>query len=238
MPSIPPHAVVVSDASFAAADPDAIVQSNHAYVNALLDDYLTPDEIAPDALRSYYVDFYATQVGGGGFDGFARAGGWHPSCARAVREGLEAIGATRHLALFEEAARRFEAGTPIDLDDAFDEVARREDLNALHSTWLRGLPHLVVLPVEVVRAEAIRRAGEVPPERLPREVRLIRALCARAGHRYLHLSVDRFTDHARFVGVWHFVTDRGHHHMIEQGGKALMRSGDETLCEVDAPPDD
>jgi hypothetical protein len=37
--------------------------------------------------------------------------------------------------------------------------------------------------------------------------------------------------------AWHFITDRGHHYMVEAGGKAIMFEGAarSQVAEVDAP---
>ena len=264
---IPPEAVVVARGSYDSDDPEEIVASNVEFVNALFVEHLRPDEIARDALRSYYVDYYLAEVNNGGFSQFVYNSRWSEAAVALVREGLQAIGAKRHLALFEKGAQlvagfgearlkayfqseyfgenadRDELNAP---DDEFFALAREEDLVALNAAWLRQLPHLAVLTFEEMNEEAHRRGQALPDreERVaaalanePRYKKLIRALCARAGH-----QLDRVTagdpSHV-FEGTptlaWHFLTDRGHHHMIDAGNKAIMFEGssDKRVCEID-----
>lgn len=91
---------------------DEIIFSNVSVVNALLSELLTEDEISDNALRSYYVDFYMTQVLNGGFAQFIYESGWQADINERILEGLNAMGAADHAALFEKAVTTFE-----DLDD-------------------------------------------------------------------------------------------------------------------------
>jgi len=59
------QSVIVSRESFASAEPYDIVDSNISFVNALFAEYLRAEEISPDALRSYYADYYLAQVNNG-----------------------------------------------------------------------------------------------------------------------------------------------------------------------------
>src|SRR5215475_10586397 len=49
------RSVFVSDVSFASETPEDIVSSNITFVNALFGEHFCEEEIARDALRSYYV---------------------------------------------------------------------------------------------------------------------------------------------------------------------------------------
>ena len=68
-------------------------------------------------------------------------------------------------------------------------------------------------------------------------LKIIRALCERSGQ-----TLDRVTagdpthmDRGNRTVAWHFITNLGHHHMVEAGGKALMFRGrtEECVCELD-----
>ncbi len=101
-------AVVVSDKSFHSDDPAEIVESNISFVNALFEEYLTAEEVSPNALRSYYVDYYLAQVNNGGFSQFVYNSRWSPQVEQLVREGLQAMKAKQHLKVFDEGARLVE----------------------------------------------------------------------------------------------------------------------------------
>jgi len=263
-------AIVVSDPSFRSDEPDDIVNSNISFVNALFEEYLTADEVSPDALRSYYVDYYLAQVNNGGFSQFVYNSRWSPRCVALIREGMTAMKAKRHLKVFEDGERLVEQFGPDRLNayfaseyfgdnpdrdelnapnDRFVAAEKKESLLALNAAWLRKHPKLVVLPAERIQEE-VRHRGRTLPDRErriaearanePRYLKLIRALCEQAGHELQRLTAGdpaRVHDGVRTL-AWHFITDRGHHHMIDVGGKAIMFRGHSTtdrVCEVNAP---
>jgi hypothetical protein len=144
-------------------------------------------------------------------------------------------------------AERDELNAP---NDEFFEISKEEDLIALNAAWLRNLPHLVVMTVEEMEAEVKRRAAAIPDraERIataranePRYMKLIRALCKHAGHELSRVTAgDPSHVYAgRQTIAWHFLTDRGHHFMVEADGKAIMFEGSSCrhICELDAPDD-
>ena len=153
--------VVVSAESVASTDPGEIIHSNISFVNALLREQVRFEEMASDALRSYYVDYYLAQMENGGFSQFVYNSRWSPDLVRLVREGLAAIKAEQHLRLFEECCallerlgeKRLEAflkgelfGTNAERDflnahnDRFYALTEVEDLIALNGAWLRSFP--------------------------------------------------------------------------------------------------
>ncbi|MGV3721283.1 MAG: DMP19 family protein [Actinomycetota bacterium] len=265
----PANAVVISQESLESDDPYEVVGSNVDFVNALLGEYLRADEIAVDALRSYYVDYFLAQLENGGFSQFVYNSGWSEDVVRLVREGLREMGAVQHLALFEETSEQIAALGPERLrayleSEYFDEneerdalnvmgadfsgISEAEDLIELNAAWLRSLPGLVALPEAELDAEAKRRGAALSDrearvaaalESEPRYMKLIRALCAATGHELSHITAgDPSHEYeGQRVVAWHFITDRGHHYMVEAGGKAIMFEGSarSRVAEVDAP---
>jgi hypothetical protein len=264
-------AIIVLEASVAHDDPGEIVGSNVWFVNALRKEYLTTDEIAAESLRSYYVDYYLAQVNNGGFSQFVYNSRWSPRCICLIREGMRAIGAERHLEVFEQGARLVEQFGPDRLEAYFaseyfgenpdrDELnapnaefcaaQEVEDLQALNAAWLRKHPDLCPLPTEEDMRQEARRRGQALPDRErrvaaaranePRWLKLMRALCERAGHELVRPTAgdpNRVHEGTRTF-AHHFVTDKGHHHMIEVGGMAIMFRGFSTtdrVCEFEAP---
>ena len=206
------QSVIVSDQSFASADPFDIVSSNIEVVNALFGEHLRVDELAPDALRSYYVDYYLAQVNNGGFAQFVYNSHWSPLMNAFIREGLLAMKAVGHLALFNESAALVERlgadrlqtffeseyfGTNAERDsldannERFYTLSESEELVALNAAWLRSLAGLKVMTTDEIKAEVARRGAALPDraqrvraarEAEPRYMKLIRALCGAAGH--------------------------------------------------------
>jgi hypothetical protein len=258
--------VIVSDQRVAGAD---IVSSNIEVVNALFGEHLRADEIAPDALRSYYVDYYLAQVENGGFSQFVYNSHWSPVMNGFIREGLAAMRAMRHLALFNESAALVEKlgaerlptflegelfGTNPTRDalninnDRFYALTETEDLIALNAAWLRSLPGLKVMTAAEITAEIARRGAALPDreermraalENEPRYLKLIRALIAKAGHELSRVTAGdpNHQHNGQRVLAWHFLTDKGHHYMVDAHGKAVMFNGTTkvVVTEIDAP---
>jgi hypothetical protein len=132
-------------------------------------------------------------------------------------------------------------------NEAFFALAATEDLIELNARWLRQLPDLVVLSDDGM-AEELRRRAEAIPDREkriaaalaaePRYMKVIRALCRAAGHELDGVTAGdpAYSHHGQRVMSWHFLTDKGHFHMADVGGKALMFRGhtDEVVCEIEA----
>jgi hypothetical protein len=263
------QSVIVSDQSFASTEPYDIISSNIELVNALFGEHLRADEIPPDALRSYYVDYYLAQVENGGFSQFVYNSHWSPLMNGFIREGLAGMKAVRHLALFDESAALvdrlgadglqtflesdyFDDNAERDSLDAnndrFSELSETEDLVALNAAWLRSLPNLRMMTADEIKAEVARRATALPDraervraalENEPRYMKLIRALCGAAGHELSRVTGgDPTHEHnGTRVLAWHFLTDKGHHYMVDADGKAVMFNGTtkEMVTEVEAP---
>ncbi|MDR6506934.1 hypothetical protein [Arthrobacter oryzae] len=113
------HPVVLTIESAEAPSED-VVDSNVTVVNAMYAELLDAPEIAPNALRSYYVDFYLTQALAGGFAQYVFTVPEREEIDAYVREGLEGMGATAHLALFNRTAAAFDALSEEDADVYLD----------------------------------------------------------------------------------------------------------------------
>src|SRR5262245_17432988 len=177
------QSVIVSDESFASTDPEDIIYSNVELVNALFEELLKEDEIPPDALRSYYVDYYLAQVENGGFSQFVYNSHWSPLMNGFIREGLAGMKAVGHLALFNESATLVDRMDPDRLqtffesdyfdtnptrdeldanNDRFSELSETENLIALNAAWLRSLPNLRMMRADEIKAEVARCAAALP----------------------------------------------------------------------------
>lgn len=62
--------IIVSVERLADDDPSATVESNISIVNGMFERHFKASELHPDALRSYYLDYFAAQVDNGGFSQF------------------------------------------------------------------------------------------------------------------------------------------------------------------------
>ncbi|WLQ07698.1 DMP19 family protein [Arthrobacter oryzae] len=179
------HPVVLATEAAEAANED-VVDSNVTVVNAMYAELLDAPEIAPNALRSYYVDFYLTQALAGGFAQYVFTVPEREEIDAYVREGLEGMGATAHLALFNRTAEAFDAlseddadiyldgdtdgetATPEpvreleELDEAFESLLETEDILALNAAWLRGQEGLLLLDEEQLELHIAERVAQIP----------------------------------------------------------------------------
>lgn len=184
--------VMVAKDAFESEDPWELVGSNVQVVNALYDADLQDADIPPAALASFYVDFYLTQVNDGGFSQFVFQSQWNGEIVRQVAEGLRAMGATAHLALFERAAMAIEKLDEEQLeaymdgdylgDDpewdfldegvnvAFFALRDAEDLVTLNAGWLRAQPELQALDPAELAAEVARRGAARRPAKRQKAV--------------------------------------------------------------------
>jgi hypothetical protein len=163
------------------------VDSNVAVVNTMYQELLGSGEIAPNALRSYFVDFYLTQSLGGGFAQYVFTAPDREELDAYIREGLEGMGAARHVDLFNRTAEAFDAlseeETNIyldgesdaedgelpervqameDLDAEFESLLETEDIVALNAAWLRGQEGLLVLNDDELTAHIAKRVAALP----------------------------------------------------------------------------
>jgi hypothetical protein len=136
------------------------------------------------------------------------------------------------------------------LEEKFFVPVEQEDLITLNAVWLRHLPHLVVMPIAAMEAEVERRSDTIPDreERIvraranePKYMKLIRALCTQVGYKLSEVTAGdpRQKYAGKPVLAWHFITDYGHHYMIEVANKALLFHGETKECIAEIPiPDD
>ena len=165
-----------------------VVDANVDVVNAMYAELLDIEEIAPNALRSYYVDFYLTQALGGGFAQYVFTAPDREDIDAYVRAGLENMGAAAHLALFNRTVDAFEAlseeeadayldgdadldgGTDVpaavrlleELDGEFEALLETEDITALNAAWLQGQADLLVLDDEELDRHIAERVSRIP----------------------------------------------------------------------------
>jgi hypothetical protein len=167
------------------AGSEEVVDANVHVVNAMYGSLLDAGEIAPVALRSYYVDFYVTQSLEGGFAQYVFTAD-RDEVDPLIREGLASTGATAHLELFNRTVTVFDAlseedeeryldgdldaeeesndavRTMEELDGEFEELFETENITALNAAWLLGQESLLVLDDEELSAYIERQVALLP----------------------------------------------------------------------------
>ncbi|WP_347108571.1 hypothetical protein AAHB33_17010 [Paenarthrobacter sp. S56] len=179
------YPVVLNKAAFEAGSGD-VVDSNVNVVNGMYAELLNSDEIAPAALNSYFVDFYMTQALAGGFAQYVFTAPERGEVDAFVRSGLEGMGASRHLELFNRTAAAFDAlsedeaeayldgelddseAAPAsvalldELDGEFEALLEEEDIVDLNANYLRSQPDLLALSEEDIEAHIAERVALIP----------------------------------------------------------------------------
>ncbi|MDQ1622856.1 MAG: hypothetical protein QOH19_1274 [Actinomycetota bacterium] len=140
------YALVLTKESIKGGNED-IVDANVSVVNAMYAELLGVEEIAPDALRSYYVDFYLTQSLGGGFAQYVFTAPEREDIDTYIREGLAGMGAAAHLDLFNRTVAAFDSLSEEEADayldgDAVEDLDPEADGDAALDS---GVPEAVQL---------------------------------------------------------------------------------------------
>lgn len=216
--TLPVDSVYISDKSLKSKDTYDIINSNISFVNALFSEYLEQDELCPQALISYYTDYYLAQLENGGCSQFVYNSRWDKVMIDLVKTGLSVMRAEKHLALFLKLEALVEEmkGGQLErffsseyfgdneerdnfgpLDDELDTIYEEEDLVSLNAAWLKSLPNLKVLSIKEME-KAVDAYGKLVPDREariakslenePEYAKTIRYLCSQTG-----MELDRIT---------------------------------------------
>jgi hypothetical protein len=177
---------VVLTVDGANAGNEEVVDANVTVVNTMYQELLNSEEIAPNALRSFFVDFYLAQSLGGGFAQYVFTAPEREEVDAYIREGLEGMGAAAHLELFDRTVEAFEslseeeeeiyldgesdddAELPEavqameDLDAEFESLLETEDIIALNAAWLRAQEGLLILNEDELTAHIAKRVARIP----------------------------------------------------------------------------
>lgn len=210
--------ILISQQSLDSDDNYDVIYSNIENLNGLFERYVEYDEVCKEALYSYFVDYYLAQVNNGGFSQFVYNAGWDEFIVNCVREGLRAMNATKHSALFEQSANlidqfsdeqfeQFLAGEYFgeneqrdilnSFDDQFYELNDHEDLIEINSQWLKSHPKLQVVDEDDLDELLDQIASKIPnlaerqqkaQENRPRYFKVIEALCLKSEQ-----TLDRIT---------------------------------------------
>ncbi|MBP2546122.1 DMP19 family protein [Acinetobacter guillouiae] len=210
--------ILISKQSLDSDDHYDVIMSNIDSLNGLFEHYVEYDEVSAEALYSYFVDYYLAQVNNGGFSQFVYNTGWDAFMVKHVREGLKAMNATAHSALFEQSAdlidqfsdeqleqflegEYFGENEQRDILNAFDDqfyaLNDSEDLIEINSRWLKQHPKLQVVDEDQILTIVEQVAAKIPnleqrkqqaAENSPRYFKIIQALCQQASQ-----ELDRIT---------------------------------------------
>lgn len=159
--------ILISETAANSENPQDIINSNISVINLMREEKIDDDFIHEDALMSYYLDYYTSQYTQGNFAQFVYNSAWNKELNELIEEGLQLIGAEKHLELFQAQCKKvslmssvklakflkgkFEGVNPIrDVlnNNSFFEL--EENLVELNATFLKSHPDTQILPVEEI----------------------------------------------------------------------------------------
>lgn len=168
--------IIVSETSFNSPELYDIISSNISVVNLLEEEGFEIESIHEDSVTSYYVDYYLSQYRNGNFSQFVWNTGWSQELNEIIKNGLEKMGAGKHLELFNEQSSKVEDLEEGELQKFLESeyfgpnktrdklknssfYSLEEDLIELNSRWLKNHPDLQVLPIEEMFLELEKYIG-------------------------------------------------------------------------------
>lgn len=92
--------ILISDSAYNSDELYGIVYENSKIMGYLLAQGLKAEQIHADALASYYVNYYFSQVNSGGYSKFLHHSKWDAEINSRIAYGLQAMNAMQHLAFF------------------------------------------------------------------------------------------------------------------------------------------
>lgn len=245
--------ILVSKQSIDSSDSYDVIMSNIDSLNALFERYVEYQEVSTDALYSYFVDYYLAQVNNGGFSQFVYNTGWDAFMIKHVREGLKAMQARQHSALFEQSAALIDQFSNQQLEqfldgdffgdneqrdilnrfnDRFYALNDAEDLIEINSLWLKQHPKLQIvdederLNVLEQYADQIPNADERQQNALngrPRYLKIIALLTQKAGQQLERVTIGDPSHQYQNQNVLAW------HFLTEQGHFYMLDLGDQAL---------
>jgi hypothetical protein len=159
--------IIVSETAFGSENPQDVIHSNISIINLMREEGVADDLIHEDALMSYYLDYYWSQLSEGNFARFVHQSGWDKELNELIEEGLALIGAEKHLELFQQQSKKVKLMSSVKINkfikgklegvnpvrealnsDVFFEL--EENLIDLNAQFLKSHPDFEVLSIEAV----------------------------------------------------------------------------------------
>lgn len=159
--------ILISETAANSENPHDIINSNISIVNLMREEKIDDDFIHEDALMSYYLDYYTSQYTQGNFAQFVYNSGWNKELNELIEEGLQLLGAEKHLELFREQSKKVRLMSSVKLakflkgklegvnpirdtlnNNSFFEL--EENIIALNAAFLKNHPDTQILAVDAI----------------------------------------------------------------------------------------
>jgi len=207
--------IVVTTESFHNHDKYAIISSNIEYITKLFQENLKEDKISKEALYSYYVDYYLSHILHGDYADFIEGFSNRPKTLYYIRAGLEALGATKHLKLFNKAfplGEKTRKITTQTLNYKFKKIEKVENLIQLNHDWLIVHPQLLIMNTDYIDLKVQEHVKKYKEDK--RYVKIVKQLCEIIEEDFIAITAG--DENNIFNKAWHFKTVQGFYYMIEK----------------------
>ncbi|NRS88034.1 hypothetical protein HNQ02_000944 [Flavobacterium sp. 7E] len=161
--------IIISETAATSENPQDIINSNISVINLMREEKIDDDLIHEDALMSYYLDYYTSQYTEGNFAQFVYNSKWNTELNELIEEGLQLLGAEKHLELFQQQCKKVKLMSSVKREkffkgklegvnpvrdvmnsDTFFEI--EENLVQLNAAFLLSHPDTEVLSVDAMFA--------------------------------------------------------------------------------------
>lgn len=159
--------ILISETAANSENPQDVINSNISVINLMREEKMDDDLIHEDALMSYYLDYYTSQYTQGNFAQFVYNSGWNKELNELIEEGLQLLGAEKHLELFREQSKKVRLMSSVKLakflkgkleevnpirdslnNNTFFEL--EENIVKLNAAFLTNHPDTQILPVDAI----------------------------------------------------------------------------------------
>jgi len=168
--------IYVSDNAFNSTDNQYIINSNIAIINLIREEGVKDEDIHQDALLSYYLDYYTSQVNESGFAQFVHDSKWTEDLNTLLEKAFVKVGSQKHLDFFKAQTEKIDALTHKEFDGFMDQEFGKspvkaildddtyfeieDGLVALNAAFLKNHADLKVLSIDDMYAELENAIGK------------------------------------------------------------------------------
>lgn len=168
--------IYVSDNAFNSTDNQYIINSNIAIINLMREEGVKDEDIHEDALLSYYLDYYTSQVNESGFAQFVHDSKWTEDLNTLLEKAFVKVGSQKHLDFFKAQTEKIDALTHKEFDGFMDQEFGKspvkaildddtyfeieDGLLALNAAFLKNHPDLKVLSIDDMYTELENAIGK------------------------------------------------------------------------------
>lgn len=189
--------IIISKESYHSNNQYEIIYSNIKYIDKLLNNGITSDNISESALKSYYVHLYFTKIKEGGFLLLNKEIEKKVTILYYIRDGLKAIKAVKNANLFKqyiEAKELEERPNYAIFDKLFTYINKSENILELNSHWLKNNKKLTVANKIHLNDNYLDNLHTFKRNQKKFNIEVLKKLCKIANEEYVRITAFDFNN--------------------------------------------